>query len=141
MKRKPDWPQIVAREIEAAFRQPFSYGRHDCCLFAANVALAMTGVDLAKGLRGRYRSAAGAEKVLGGPLYRFISALMKRHGCRRVSGPLVQCGDIVYGRMPGEDGDIPALGVCIGRLAAFVSDGLTFVPMSAIKCGWAIGHG
>jgi hypothetical protein len=53
MKRYEDWPQRLVAAIEAARGRPFSWGAMDCCLFAADVVLAMTGVDYAAGFRGR----------------------------------------------------------------------------------------
>ena len=37
---------------------------HDCCSFAADCVLAMTGVDKMAGYRGGYKSAVGASRKL-----------------------------------------------------------------------------
>lgn len=40
------------------------YGKWDCCLWLADWGRVLTGVDAAAHLRGRYRTALGAERVL-----------------------------------------------------------------------------
>lgn len=64
MKRSPDWRTRLHDCIEAHRREQFEYGRNDCALFAADCIKAMTGLDLASGFRGSYRSAAGAQRAL-----------------------------------------------------------------------------
>ncbi len=44
-RRRPDWPARLRTIIEAARERPFSWGQHDCCLFASDAIEAMTGVD------------------------------------------------------------------------------------------------
>lgn len=39
-------------------------GEHDCCLFAADCALAVCGIDIAEKVRGRYKTKSGAMRVL-----------------------------------------------------------------------------
>lgn len=63
-RRLPDWPERLAAYIDARRRQPFAWGQQDCALFAADAVLAITGRDLARPWRGRYRSAAGAARIL-----------------------------------------------------------------------------
>lgn len=61
--RFPDWQvrlQALIIEWESA---EFAYGRHDCALFGAAAVETMTGVDLAKGLRGYKTEAGGLKKV------------------------------------------------------------------------------
>lgn len=45
---------------------PFSSGGCDCCLWACDWVLARRGVDPAAPLRGRYRSQAGARRIIAG---------------------------------------------------------------------------
>lgn len=56
MRRYPDWQARLREYVAAQARAPFRYGKHDCALFAAGAVNAMTGVDLARGWRGKYRS-------------------------------------------------------------------------------------
>ena len=43
---------------------PFQWGVHDCCLWAADCVLALTGRDLATGLRRTYADALGAGRLV-----------------------------------------------------------------------------
>lgn len=51
MKRYVDWPVRLQQCVLEWSDVPFEYGRHDCALWAAAAVKAMTGVDLADGLR------------------------------------------------------------------------------------------
>ncbi|WP_372030072.1 hypothetical protein [Pseudomonas kurunegalensis] len=90
--RKRDWTTQLANTIKAATERPFSWGEFDCCLFAADCALAVCGVDPAEAYRGRYSSEAGAKRLL-----------KKLHGSlegawdacfARIQPGLIQRGDI-----------------------------------------------
>ena len=61
--RLHDWPERLSAAIAAAAGTPFDYGQHDCCLFAADCVLAVTGVDLAADWRGRYGTEASGLKL------------------------------------------------------------------------------
>jgi len=90
--RYRDWTRHLHSTIEAAKERPFSWGEFDCCLFAADCAVAICGTDPAELYRGRYRSEVGAKR-----------ALRKLHGSlegawdacfKRVHPGLIQRGDV-----------------------------------------------
>ncbi len=62
--RVSDWPAQLHIVSTAALRKPYRWGDHDCCLFAADCVLAMTGVDLAEDFRGAYHDEATASDML-----------------------------------------------------------------------------
>nr|WP_238149160.1 hypothetical protein [Arsenophonus endosymbiont of Aleurodicus floccissimus] len=62
--RRRDWATRLPNTLRAAMSRPFSWGEHDCCLFAADCVIAVCGFDLCLEIRGRYRSKAGALRVL-----------------------------------------------------------------------------
>lgn len=62
--RKRDWTTQLAHTIQAAVERPFSWGEFDCCLFAADCAVAVCEIDPAAHYRGRYRSESGAKRLL-----------------------------------------------------------------------------
>ncbi len=64
MKRFEDWPTRLDEFIESRRNQPFAWGSNDCCLFACDAVLAMTGEDLAADFRRKYSDARGAIQVL-----------------------------------------------------------------------------
>jgi hypothetical protein len=61
IKRSSTW---LTHELDAYLRdaatKPFAWGTTDCCLFAADAVLAMTGVDIADDFRGKYGTQAEA---------------------------------------------------------------------------------
>ena len=135
--RLPDWPDRLADAIKAASGREFLWGSHDCALFAADCALAISGVDPIAHVRGEYSSARGAARVL------------KRLGCADVA----QLADLVVGDRAllayarrGDwvlcpTGDGVALGVCVGAQAMFLQEsGLTFRPTLSCAAAWMIGE-
>lgn len=56
MRRRSDWQSQLGAYLERVAHWRFAYGELDCGLFAANAIEAMTGVDIAVDLRGRYSS-------------------------------------------------------------------------------------
>jgi hypothetical protein len=63
MTRRTDWRARLTAELRNWKDRPFEYGRADCALFAAACVKAMTGTDLARGLRGYRTEAEGLRKV------------------------------------------------------------------------------
>lgn len=65
LTRLPDWRARLQAEIEAQRHAPFAWGARDCALgLAGGVVQALTGVDLRRGWRGKYKTARGAMKAL-----------------------------------------------------------------------------
>ncbi|ASN67554.1 hypothetical protein 9F7_6 [uncultured Caudovirales phage] len=97
--RYRDWTTRLSEVIKAALERPFSWGEFDCCLFAADCAVAVCGTDPAESYRGTYKTEAGAKR-----------ALKKRHGSleaawdacfTRVAPAFIQRGDIAMYEAPG----------------------------------------
>lgn len=64
-KRLKNWPSRLQATIEAARHHPFTWGEHDCCLWAASAVLACTGEDPAAAFRGTYADAMSAARLIG----------------------------------------------------------------------------
>lgn len=62
--KQHNWPTRLNRYILDNLKTPFKWGEFDCCLFAANAIMAMTGTDYAAAFRGKYSTKAGATKAL-----------------------------------------------------------------------------
>ena len=127
------------REIEAARTRPFSYGDHDCCLFAANVVEAMTGVDPATEWRGRYCSKRGAYQFIQelGGLGKLVSSVFGEPVCRNQ----VHKGDLALMEIVGVDGkEEVALGVCTGTICyvARHETGVLTVRRDCMLYGWKV---
>lgn len=131
--RFPDWPSRLDDVIRAASERRFRYGYHDCCLFAADVVLALTGRDPAAELRG-YRGRRQAIQILAreGGLVPLVSRVLD---CAPVHAAMAAKGDVVFGS-PIREG---AIGVCVGRLVAFAGvDGLSLHPRAVAALAWRV---
>lgn len=64
MDRLPNWRSRLTAYIDASFHRPLRPGRFDCGLFAAGAVEAMTGVDPAADLRGKYTCMDGIQQIL-----------------------------------------------------------------------------
>ncbi|MCK5041714.1 MAG: hypothetical protein KAR62_05445 [Sphingomonadales bacterium] len=116
MKRNENWQQALNETVEAARERPFSWGKHDCCLFAANCVEAMTGIDPMADMRGKYENEEGAREVLktlgGKTLYRTMQKIFGQ----AIAPALAHRGDVVYRR----DATFPSVGICLGDISVFV---------------------
>jgi len=98
---------------------------------------------LMKGLR-RYRSAASAARLMRRNgherLLAMITSVMREYGCASVRPSLARRGDVVMAKVSVDGGATEwAAGICVGREAAFASDGLVFLTMSEIERAWRCG--
>lgn len=64
MKRLDGWRAAFVAAIDAHRPFPFAWGTHDCAILTADCILAVTGEDVAVGLRGRYDSARSGAALL-----------------------------------------------------------------------------
>lgn len=116
--------------VSGAARTPFEWGRHDCALFAAGAVKAQTGKDPACGLRGQYRTAAGAMKHLRKLGYTSLGDLIGAQ-FREVSPAFAQVGDLA---VVHDDMATEALGVVQGeRIYVLRPDGLGLVPLTEAR--------
>jgi len=114
--KHPDWHNRLIAVIRAAEKRPFLWGEHDCCLFAADCAEAMTGENFADGWRGTYDSETGAKKALlrgGGSLEKVLAKYLdvvpvkmaQRGDIAIVENAGTRCAGVIYGGavwVPGE---------------------------------------
>lgn len=116
--KHPDWHNRLITVIRAAAERPFSWGEHDCCLFAADCAEAMCGEDFAGSWRGTYDNETGAKKALlrgGGSLEQVLAKyldevpvkLAQRGDIAVVENAGSRCAGVLFGGavwVPGESG-------------------------------------
>lgn len=135
-RRLPDWPERMIELVDARRTLPFAWGTQDCCTFAADVTLAMTGRDLWAPYRGTYATEEEAERVVGpAGLEVFIEQLMASAGATEVAIPEAQRGDWVLITV----GNMPLVGVVLGaHIAAPGQGGVTLVPLRRATRAWAI---
>ena len=65
MQRRSDWQGALDEFVRANQDRRFEYGTWDCCLFACDAIVAMTGVDLATSYRSKYSTRMGALRTMG----------------------------------------------------------------------------
>lgn len=144
IRRREDWQIVLAQLILDARDVAFAWGSHDCCLWSADVVMAIStdGLDLAADFRGTYSDAAGAaaavEAYTGGGTVEDL-AVMKAEafGLAEVSPAFAWRGDVVLA-----DAD---LGPCLGILrsdgeAAFVApEGQVMRPVAELRRAWRVG--
>jgi len=93
--------EVLETFLHSRVATPFAWGSHDCCLFAADAILEVTGIDIADDFRGRYADEAGAfaliESVTGGATVADAAAhCAAKHGFTEHRFPLMaQRGDLV----------------------------------------------
>ena len=128
--RVDGWESRLTDAIEAARHCPFVWGTHDCALFAADVVLAITGVDYAETLRGNYSTRHEAMATIMALGYRSLSGYI---GTLFNEVPTSQArrGDLVLFDN--------SLGVCAGHVSFFVAEsGLDSRQTAECERAWAI---
>ncbi len=93
LTRLPDWDRRLAKVTARHLQEPSEWGAADCLLKACDAIEAVTGVDLAKKIRGKYTTELGAAKLL------------RRKGCDNVEQLLEQYFEPV-GRLMAQRGDV-----------------------------------
>lgn len=134
MTRLPDWRLHLDALISERMSQPFVWGVNDCALFAADAVKAITGVDLADGLRGHCTAHQALRTTqrnggLFGIASRALGAASGVHNARE--------GDVLLVGM----GKRTALGVLLedGMLVGPGAGGLCSAPLSDALCAWRVG--
>jgi len=95
IKRYPDWPERLAKFIDAARMKPFVWGENDCCLFAMDCVAAITGQDLAQPYRG-YTSQTQALRLLNrsGGIAGIADAVAAKYDIPEITPLTAQRGDV-----------------------------------------------
>lgn len=148
LRRCADWPSRLEQLLAERRHRAFEWGVHDCCLFAADAVEVMTDVDPAFAFRARYRTRAGAARVLRrhGGFEDLIARLATAFGMAAVAPLQAGRGDVVCFVTPlpkpcsGSVAGLPALGIVAlnGEIAAAGPDGLVFLPLRAATRAWAV---
>lgn len=126
-RRLKDWRGRLQAYLSEVATQPFRPGRHDCALFAAGAVKAMTGRDLARGYRSKYRSLARGRELLRAQGFEDPVALVAAH-FEEVAPIMAREGDIAV--LVDEDAAL-AFGVVQGAgIYVLRPAGLGLAPLS-----------
>jgi len=135
MGRMMGWQARLVSYMTDCHTRPFSYGTHDCALFAAGAVAAMTGHDPAAEWRGRYTTQQGGFRVLRRAGFRDHIELV---AAQFPEIPVAQAlpGDLAAIDAEGNPEPGPALGPALGVVqgaAIYVlkPDGLGLMPRNA----------
>lgn len=135
LTRLPDWDQRLARLVERHMQTPGAWGAADCLLTAMDAVEAITGVDPAAEIRKRYKTSAGAARLLRkNGFVDLDQALASRFP--EVGRLLAQRGDLA---IVERDGVLAVGFVCSHGVAVKVETGLVFVPQTDIKSAFKVG--
>lgn len=133
MTKKTNWTLALHQQIAQFNDKPFAWGTHDCCTFAADCVLAMTGVDHLAAHRGGYKTAVGAARRLAkvGGIEAGMTALLGES----IAPAFAQRGDVVCFSSPLGD----TAGICMGtHIAAAGLSGITHTPMMQAYKAWRV---
>ena len=131
MPRLPDWPDRLIAFVAAREHVAFAWGAQDCCSFAADCAIALTGEDPMQDLRGAYDDAKSATRLLATPLAQLIGDRLPE-----IPRGLAQRGDIV---IVDQDGRDAAMIVDGEWLIGAGPDGLVRVPRRLATRAFHVG--
>ena len=129
--RRHDWPERLADFMDDVREEPFAFGTHDCCQFAAKAVEAMTGENPAAPWA--YDGEWGAKALLdanGG-----VEGLVTLALGAPVHPSRMQRGDVALADL--EHG--PTAGICTGNAIAFpAAVGVIFHPRSVARLAWRV---
>lgn len=128
--RLPDWEARLSAYIAEKRSEAFAWGRHDCCTFSAGAVEAITDTDPMPEFRGKYDTALGSARALGG---RTLEQVLDEKFEETPIG-FAQRGDLVF-----FDG---CVGVVSGDYGWFVAEeGLERVRRPFWAKAWRVGRG
>jgi len=135
--RLKDWDRRLARVTEEHLATPGEWGVSDCIVTAAACVAAVTGVDIMAPWRGRYKTEAGAAR------------LMRKEGCANVEDVLGKLfGLPPIGRLMARRGDLVVVErncqLCAGYICEYgaavkTETGLVFLPQTETRSAFRVG--
>ncbi len=140
--RYEDWPTRLAKFTELIRDIPFTWGQWDCCLTACSAMKAITGVDPAASMRGKYKTPLGAARVLrkfaGGGVEEAAERVAMELGAREIPVSYAQRGDFVV--LNTEVGDsLGTVDLSGHNILVTSADGAVFLPLSLARRAWRVG--
>jgi hypothetical protein len=138
--RLAGWETRLNDFIEKVSKQPFEYGKFDCCLFAGEAIKTLTGVDIrTEIISDQYQSKEEADEMLQkyGGIEGIANRVANRYGFKPIPVLFAQRGDVVIVNIK----EVDNFGVCIGKKVAFSSAaGLIFLNITSksLKKAWRI---
>lgn len=135
LTRLPDWERRLAHVVERHLETPGVWGVADCLLTVADAVEAVTGVDPAAKVRGKYSSEIGAAKALRQRKFADVEAALASL-FPPVGRLMAQRGDV---GVVERDGELAAGFITERGLAVKIETGLAFYPQTEIKSAFKVG--
>lgn len=133
IRHSTDWFTALDAHVDACRAQPFAWGSHDCCTFAADWVNIVRGTDPMADLRG-LASALACGRALaecGG----LRAAVTQRMG-DSIPGRFAQVGDVA---LVVHGDNQRSMGVCLGPWVAAPGEaGLLMVPIDQAEAAWRV---
>lgn len=128
--RLRDWQSRLQTILAARRKVPFAWGTNDCCTFAGDCVLAMTGVDTMPDLRTHRTAAEAAEVLRGVSIRKLVDERLTR-----IDPVMAAVGDIGL----VSTGNGPGLAVCMGLHWTLPGPaGLVTLPPDAARTAWRV---
>lgn len=140
LTRYERWPQLLADYLAGRANEPFAWGQNDCVLFALDGVLAITGLDAASDIRGRYSTALGAAKrmktLYGEAALSLAATNFALHwGGKEIVTSMAGRGDLILYLSDAR----ASLGLCTGRHFAGAGEtGTVSIPMKFAERAWRV---
>jgi hypothetical protein len=143
MTRLGDWQARLSDYIVSNATTKFKYGVLDCGLFVAGAIEAMTGIDPAEGLRGKYKNRKEAfdaiESMCGTPTTEAIAEhLAGQYNVQEVSVLFAQAGDAVVLRR-GRRSSLGIVAMHGTEILTPFKDGILRLPLELATKAYHIG--
>lgn len=135
LTRLPDWERRLAAVVEHHLDTPGEWGISDCLLTVMDAVEAVTGVDPAAKVRGKYSTELGAVRTLRRRKLADVEAALASL-FPPVGRLMAQRGDV---GIVERDGEVAAGFITERGLAVKIETGLTFYPQTEIKTAFKVG--
>lgn len=143
MTRLPDWQHRLDSFLMGNSARKFRYGSFDCCLFVCDAVLAMTGVDMAEGFRGKYRTRTRALKVIKERFGRasvaaVAAGVTKQHAMLECSALMARRGDVAIIKRGRGDYSLGVVDLTGEWIAALYASGIQRIPLAQSMKAWHV---
>jgi hypothetical protein len=129
--RRHDWPERLEAYVDSRRLEPFAFGTHDCCQFAAGAVEAITGENPAD--RFHYADETEAAQLL--ELHGGVEGIVTVALGSPVHPSQGGRGDVVVAELANGD----TAGVLLGNTCAFPSEfGIVYWPRSVARLAWRV---
>ena len=127
---------LILGHVLEVMDRPWKWGEADCCTAACDVFHRLTGIDPMANLRGRYRTAIGARRMIRnfGGMAALASTQATRYGLHELAAPVPGA----IGVVDTDAGDVLAVCISPGVWAAKTTHGFTSV--SAVRRFWHVAN-